>query len=180
VKYDPHEYFGSDTNALPILVGSLLAIVLFKGRLTGAARYLAPWALPAVVLLPVLAYRNDTYRPSLVIVAGTALTFVTLVGVVTQPRSIAGSLLASGPMRWLGQRSYSIYLWDVLARIATIRMFGHSFVGDIVWIAMFVVMAEASFRRVERPLRARLAHRRQASAVGSIGPIGVNVLPPLS
>src|SRR6266498_366167 len=28
VKYDRHEYFGSDTNALPILVGSLLAIVV--------------------------------------------------------------------------------------------------------------------------------------------------------
>src|SRR3954462_767957 len=25
VKYDPHEYFGTDTNALPIMVGALLA-----------------------------------------------------------------------------------------------------------------------------------------------------------
>ena len=39
-----------------------------------SVRNLAPCALPAVVLLLVLAYRNDTYRPSLVIVAGTGLT----------------------------------------------------------------------------------------------------------
>ena len=62
VKYDPHEYFGSDTNALPILVGSLLAIVVHNDWLSRTVRYLAPCALLAVALLPVLAYRNDTYR----------------------------------------------------------------------------------------------------------------------
>jgi peptidoglycan/LPS O-acetylase OafA/YrhL len=41
-------------------------------------------------------------------------------------------------------------------------LFGHSVVGDIVWVAMFVVLAEASFRFVERPLRARLAQRSGA------------------
>jgi peptidoglycan/LPS O-acetylase OafA/YrhL len=76
-----------------------------------------------------------------------------LIGVVTRPRSAVGSLLASGPMRWLGERSYSIYLWNVLARIAILYMLGHTVVGDIVWIAMFVVLSEASFRFVERPLR---------------------------
>jgi peptidoglycan/LPS O-acetylase OafA/YrhL len=157
VKYDQHEYFGSDTNALPVLVGSLLAIVVLNGWLSRTLRYLAPGAPIAVALLPVLAYRNDTYRPSLVIVAGTGLALVTLIGVVTQPRSAAGSLLASRPMRWLGERSYSIYLWNVLARITMLHLLGHTFVSDIAWIAMFVVLAEASFRFVERPLRAKLA-----------------------
>ena len=159
VKYDPHEYFGSDTNALPILVGSLLAIVVHNDWLSRTARYLAPFALLAVALLPVLAYRDDTYRSSLVIVAGTGLTLVTLIGVVTRPRSAVGSLLASGPMRWLGERSYSIYLWNVLARIAILNLLGHTVVGDIVWIAMFVVLAEVSFRVVERPLRAKFARK---------------------
>jgi peptidoglycan/LPS O-acetylase OafA/YrhL len=159
VKYDPHEYFGSDTNALPILVGSFLAIAVHNGWLSRTVRYLAPFAPVAVGLLPVLAYRNDTYRVSLVIVAGTGLTFVTLIGVVTRPRSVVGSLLASGPMRWLGERSYSIYLWNILARIAILNSLGRTAVGDIAWVAMFVVLAEASFRFVERPLRAKLARK---------------------
>jgi peptidoglycan/LPS O-acetylase OafA/YrhL len=163
VKYDPHEYFGSDTNALPILVGSLLAIVVHNDWLSRTVRYLVPCALPAVAFLPVLAYRNDTYRCSLVTVAGTGLTLVTLIGVVTRPRSAVGSLLASGPMRWLGERSYSIYLWNVLARIAILYTLGHTVVGDIAWIAMFVVLAEASFRFVERPLRAKFARRSGVS-----------------
>jgi peptidoglycan/LPS O-acetylase OafA/YrhL len=157
VRFDPHEYFGSDTNALPLLIGCLLAIVMANGWLSTAVRYVAPCALPALVLLPVLAHRDDSYRPSLVIVAGTALTLVTLVGVVTQPRSVAGSLLASAPLRWLGERSYSIYLWNVLAQIAILHELGHTRVGDVAWIALFVVLAEASFRLVERPLRSRLA-----------------------
>ena len=159
VQYDQHEYFGSDTNALPILAGSLLAIVVLNGWLSRTTRYLAPAALLALALLPFVGYLDDTYRPSLVIVAGTALTLLTLVGVVTRPRSAAGSLLALRPLRWLGERSYSIYLWNVLARIAVLNLLGHTLVGDIAWVAMFVVLAEASFRFVERPLRAKLARR---------------------
>src|SRR6185437_6513307 len=149
-------------NALPIVAGSLLAIVLLNGWLSRTTRYAGHGALLAVALLPVLAYRNDTYRPSLVIVAGTGLTLVALVGVVTRPHAQIGSRLASRPMRWLGVRSYSIYLWNVLARIATLALFGHSYVGDIAWVAMFIVLAEASFRFVERPLRARLARKADA------------------
>jgi peptidoglycan/LPS O-acetylase OafA/YrhL len=159
VKYDSHQYFGSDTNALPILAGSLLAIVVQNDWLSRTPRHLAPLALPAVALLILLAYQDDTYRVSLVIVAGTALTLVTLLGVVTLPRPATGSLLASGPMRWLGERSYSIYLWNVLARIAILNLLGHTVVADVVWIVMFVLLSEASFRLVERPMRARFAQR---------------------
>jgi peptidoglycan/LPS O-acetylase OafA/YrhL len=163
VIFDPHEYDGTDTNALPILVGSLLAIVVHNGWLSRAVRYLAPCALLAVALLFVLADRNDTERVSLATVAATALTLVTLIGVVTRPRSAVGSLLATSPMRWLGQRAYSIYLWNILARIAILNTLGRTVVGDIAWIAMFIVLAEASFRFVERPLRAKFAGRPAAS-----------------
>jgi peptidoglycan/LPS O-acetylase OafA/YrhL len=160
VKYDPHEYFGSDTNALPILAGSLLAIVVHNGWLPRAIRR-AGFLLPvAVAALPVVAYRNDTDHVSLVIVAATSLTLVMLAGVVGAPRSLIGSLLASVPMRWLGERSYSIYLWNVLARIAVLNVLGHTVLGDIAWVAMFIVLAEVSFRFVEQPMRARLSQKR--------------------
>jgi peptidoglycan/LPS O-acetylase OafA/YrhL len=183
VKYDPHEYFGTDTNALPILVGSLLAIVVHNNWLRRTVRYLAPCALIAVALLPVLAYRNDTYRTSLVIVAGTGLTLVALIGVVTRPQSAVGSLLASGPMRWLGERSYSIYLWNVLARIAILNMLGHTVVGDIAWVCMFVAVAEASFRFVERPLRARFSRKSGVPGTPMFDPVaatGPRVLSPVA
>jgi peptidoglycan/LPS O-acetylase OafA/YrhL len=160
VQYDQHEYVGTDTNALPILAGSLLAIVVHQGWLSRWLRHLVPWALAALALLPYLAWRNDTYRPSLVIVAGTGLTLLTLIGVMTRPRSAVGLLLASRPMRWLGERSYSIYLWNVLARIAVLAVLGHTVLGDVVWVALFLVLAEASLRFVERPWRARRGRPR--------------------
>jgi peptidoglycan/LPS O-acetylase OafA/YrhL len=94
---------------------------------------------------------------------------------VTRPRSAVASLLASGPMRWLGERSYSIYLWNILARIAILHTLGPTVVGDIAWIAMFVVLAETSFRFVERPLRAKLSRRSGVSGSPNCGPVGVRV-----
>ncbi len=175
VKYDPHEYFGSDTNALPILAGSLLAIALVNGWLTRALRRVALLAPAALVLLPVLAHHDDTYRPSWVIVAGTALTVVLLVGVVMQPRSPVGRLLATPPMRWLGERSYSIYLWNVMIRIVVISRLGHTHRADLVWIVIIVVLGEASFRFVERPLRARLSGRRPSADPPTFGPAAPQV-----
>ncbi|HET6166349.1 MAG TPA: acyltransferase [Marmoricola sp.] len=172
VKFDQHEYFGTDTNALPILVGSLLAIAVHEGWLTRAIRSVAPSALLAVVLLPVLAHRNDTAHPSLVIVAGTVLTLIALAGVVTRPRSAAGRLLASPALRWLGERSYSIYLWNVLARAAMLTLLGHTLLGDVAWIAMFLVLAEASFQYVERPLRARWSRRPAVPSIPALEPLG--------
>ncbi len=116
----------------------------------------APYALLSLALLTVLAAGNDSDRTSLVRVAGTGLTLVIMIGVVTRPRAALGSLLATGPMRWLGERSYSIYLWNVLARIAVLHAIGHTLGGDLVWVALFLMLAEASFRLVERPLRATL------------------------
>jgi len=138
--------------------------------LSRTLRYVARWAPVALLLLPVLAYRNDAYRTSLVRVAGTVLTLTILIGVVIRPRSALGSLLATTPMRWLGDRSYSIYLWNVLARIAILHALGHTVVGDIAWIALFLVLAEASFRLVERPLRARFGRRPGVTEAPALGP----------
>jgi peptidoglycan/LPS O-acetylase OafA/YrhL len=165
VKFDPHEYFGSDTNALPILVGCLLAIVVDNHWLPRTLPYVGPCALLALVLMLDLAHRNDAYRTSLVRVAGTALSLVILIGVVTRPRSAAGAMLATRPMGWLGERSYSIYLWNVLARITILHAIGHTPVGDLAYVAMFVVLAEASYRLVERPLRTRWGRRPGLPAV---------------
>jgi peptidoglycan/LPS O-acetylase OafA/YrhL len=166
VKFDPHEYFGTDTNALPILVGALLAIALHRSWLTGALHRLAPAAPLAIGLLLVLAHHDDRWHVSLVTVAGTALALVTLAGVLARPRSPLSQLLASAPARWLGERSYSIYLWNVLARIAVLSWLGHTYRGDLVWVVLFVVPAVLSFRYVERPLRARWSGARSGSRLG--------------
>ena len=159
VRFDPHEYFGSDTNALPILVGSLLALVTAQRlAVTDGSATSRPGALLAVVLLP--AWPPGRHLSSL---AGDRRGDGTDARDADRCRDAAaiGARVAAGKraLRWLGERSYSIYLWNVLAQIAILHEFGHTTVGDIAWIAMFMVLAEASFRLVERPLRSRLAPR---------------------
>ena len=51
-------------------------------------------------------------------------------------------------------------------------MFGHTLVGDVAWIAMFAVLAEVSYRFVERPLRARFAQKRHLPGPPLLGPVG--------
>src|SRR3954453_18111347 len=55
VQYDQHEYFGSDTNALPILIGCLLAVIVLNGWLSGPLRRVGPQPLPPPPLPPLLA-----------------------------------------------------------------------------------------------------------------------------
>jgi peptidoglycan/LPS O-acetylase OafA/YrhL len=78
-------------------------------------------------------------------------------------------------MRWLGERSYSIYLWNILARAAIFNSIGRTVVGDIAWIAMTVVLAGVSYRLVERPLRAKLARKSGASTRPMFGLEGAGV-----
>ena len=75
-------------------------------------------------------------------------------------------------MRWLGERSYSIYLWNVLARIAILASLGHTFLGDVAWLAMFVVLAELSFRFVETPLRRKWSRKSGGPGLEVLDPVG--------
>ena len=64
----------------------------------------------------------------------------------------------------------------MLARITVLYALGHTLVGDVAWVAMFLVLAEVSFRFVERPLRARLAGGPGASGSPPLGQ-GSGVVP---
>ena len=66
-------------------------------------------------------------------------------------------ILASAPLRAVGQLSYSLYLLHMLV-LARVLEFGTGLVEPIAWLlylAMSLSLAFASERLVERPLRAR-------------------------
>jgi peptidoglycan/LPS O-acetylase OafA/YrhL len=122
-------------------VGALLAFGV-------AVVWLTPMtALPGVLTaLPVMA---------------TALLLVSEGGVVRP-------LLTARPMRWLGERSYSLYLWHW-----PVLVLGRPLLGDSAWataalLAITIVAASASWALVEHRLRfapTLLASRRRSWAV---------------
>jgi peptidoglycan/LPS O-acetylase OafA/YrhL len=85
-----------------------------------------------------------------------------LIGTAFRPESIAGRVLEWGPLTWIGQLSYSIYIWQqlFLIRPEDRRTFGVIQTFPFNWLAAFGC-ALASYYLIERPA---IAWGRRVSA----------------
>lgn len=107
----PWTFFGVHTRAWELGTGALFAIWL--GRRSGRRRRTTAWpGLAAIGLIGILAgyavFDATTPFPgvaTLLPVVGTALV---LLG---DGRDPVARVLAASPLRWIGDRSYSLYLW---------------------------------------------------------------------
>jgi peptidoglycan/LPS O-acetylase OafA/YrhL len=173
--YDPNRdpsrvYYGTDTRAATLLVGALLAFAWplggFRDEVSRrAARTLD--GIGCVALLAVLALfvRTQDYDPWLyhggfLLVA---LCTAVLIAVVVHPAATLGRALGSEPLRWIGIRSYGIYLWHwpvmMLSRPGIDVPWRGTFVV-LAQIALTVGLAALSYRYVEMPVRSGSAQRR--------------------
>lgn len=72
----------------------------------------------------------------------------------SNPASAATRLLSSAPFVWLGQRSYSAYLWHYpIFAFARIMDPAPGVGQKLLWIALTLVLSALSYRFVEQPLR---------------------------
>ncbi len=80
-----------------------------------------------------------------------------LVAATPRRGSLLGRVLESPPLRWLGSRSYSIYLWHWPVAVVTrpgIDVQARGFALFALRTAATLLLAEASYRFIERPIRA--------------------------
>ena len=165
VLYDPttdpsRVYYGSDTRAHELLIGSLLAVGLAGlGRFRPLAARLAPYVgvLGLVSVLACLHFFSDQdselYRGGFAVVclASAALVF----GIEAAPRSPVARLLALRPFAWIGAVSYGLYLWHWPLFIALnadrTGLEGTSLL--MTRLAATVAVAAVSYYLVERPIR---------------------------
>ena len=86
-----------------------------------------------------------------------ALTTAVLIAVVVNPRARLGSgLLGRQPLRWIGQRSYGIYLWHWPVFMVTRPELDVSITGLpllALRLGTTVLLAALSYRYVETPIR---------------------------
>ncbi|WP_084106156.1 acyltransferase family protein [Demequina sp. NBRC 110056] len=164
-------YEGTDTRAGGLLIGAIVAIAMRAragGGGTGDGRHLAhqreraPWPLEVlgVAGLGVIVWLMVTveeYDLSLYSWGLLALSFATVAVVATASyaRSWLGSVLGWEPLRWIGERSYGIYLWHLPVLVALpIELFGGlSWLRLAVVLAITIALAEASWRWLEDPIR---------------------------
>ncbi|MFE5407309.1 acyltransferase family protein [Microbacterium sp. NPDC056569] len=174
-------YFGTDTHAFGLLLGVGLAFLLaraFDGRrrwmdspaarhVTGTAGMLALVGLAALAAVP-QSTSAMTFPGALL--AASLLSAVAIVAGVW-PGSWFGRGIDVRPMRWIGDRSYGIYLWHWPLLVLAVGAFAPdaTVATAPVWVGLGVLAATAaasalSFRYIETPVR-RLGFRASARAL---------------
>jgi peptidoglycan/LPS O-acetylase OafA/YrhL len=160
--YDPTRiYDGTDTRAFAVLIGAALAFVWPSRHLGRDVTETARWILDGIgmtglAIIAVLIWRTGQYSPFLyrggmvLLSVGTALT----VGAAASPASRLGVLLGIRPLRWVGVRSYGIYLWHYPIIVLTTPANGRDSLARGAWqVAAAFGVAALSWRFIEEPVR---------------------------
>jgi peptidoglycan/LPS O-acetylase OafA/YrhL len=160
--YDPTRvYDGTDTRAFALLIGAALAFVWPSRQLPAQLSATARWCLDgvgAVGLLVILAlfwrsteYSAFLYRGGMVVLSlATAL----VVAAAASPAARIGGLLGIAPVRWIGVRSYGIYLWHYPIIVLTTPASGQDSPGRAAaQIAASIGVAALSWHYIEEPIR---------------------------
>jgi len=160
--YDPTRvYDGTDTRAFALLIGSALAFVWpsrhLRGEVTKSARWVLDGAgVAGLAVFAVLVWRTGEYSPFIyrggmvLLSLGTAL----IVAAVASPASRLGRVLGWQPLRWLGVRSYGIYLWHFPIIVLTSPADGRdTLTRAVLQVAASIGCAALSWRYLEEPIR---------------------------
>ncbi len=157
-------YFGSDTRVFTMLIGAALAMVWSPSQLSDTVPREGRMALDAVgggaLAGLLLIFATANYQSNVLFrggFLGVALLSALVIAIAVHPASrLSGVVLGRQPLRWIGERSYGIYLWHWPIFMVTrpdqdISVAG--FPNLVLRLALTVAAAEMSYRWVEEPIR---------------------------
>jgi peptidoglycan/LPS O-acetylase OafA/YrhL len=156
-------YYGTDTRAFLLLMGILLALVWpWIERLRRGLPLLELLGISALVGSVLLFLNMQDFNPTLYQGGdlAAAFCFVVLVAAVAHPRTGIGHALGVAPLRWIGERSYGIYLWHlpIILLVAGVNVRSSPTVV-LAGAAVVIAAAALSYRYVEQPIRTRTLQR---------------------
>lgn len=162
VLFDPQQdasrvYYGTDTRAFSLLFGALLAILweyrMVPRRLSASVNMVLGSVSFAVLLVMTIAINGSSnfwYRGGQFF--GTILT-VLMVYAVSGRKTWLSRFLSNPVLKWIGDRSYSIYLWHYPIILLISKGIKASWGITLIEIVLSVVLAELSYRFIETPIR---------------------------
>lgn len=150
-------YYGTDTRAFSLLIGALAAIqkeyhiikVKLRGKLWAVIGSISVLILIGMMML-ISSYSSFLYYGGQAIVSVLA-AFV--VYAVTVSRSLLNIILGSNILKWIGDRSYSIYLWHYPIIVLMSGGKRATWWIVILEVVLSVGFAELSYRFIETPVR---------------------------
>jgi peptidoglycan/LPS O-acetylase OafA/YrhL len=156
-------YYGTDTRAGGLLFGAALAMVWPSRRLS---RRIAPQArnvldglgalgllIIALMIWQVGEFDSFLYRGGFVVLS---LATVMVLMPLAHPACRLGTWLGVRPLRWVGVRSYGIYLWQTPVIVLTASgssAHAESLLGKGLQLAAIFAISALSWRFVEEPIR---------------------------
>jgi hypothetical protein len=129
-----------------------------RSNVTPQARWMIDGAGIVGLVVIALMFQSVTefspflYRGGFAVLGlGSALT----VAALAHPASRLGPIVGCKPMRWIGERSYGIYLWTLPIIVLTSPQgaYGPSLLRAVLQVAAIMGVAELSWRYVENPIR---------------------------
>lgn len=162
VLFDPQQdasrvYYGTDTRAFSLLFGALLAILweyrMVPRRLSASVNMVLGSVSFAVLLVMTIAINGSSnFWYSGGQFFGTILT-VLMVYAVSGRKTWLSRFLSNPVLKWIGDRSYSIYLWHYPIILLISKGIKASWWITLIEIVLSVVLAELSYRFIETPIR---------------------------
>ncbi len=160
-------YYGTETRLTGLLLGAALAFVWVPvdGRVPGSTHRILrrmPWdviALAGLAFMGACFALLDEYQPLLYRGGFVALDLATVavIAAAVHPGARIGRLaLDRQPLRWLGERSYGIYLWHWPVFTVTRPQLDVALqpLPDLLLrLGVVLLLAEVSYRFVETPVR---------------------------
>lgn len=164
IDADPSRaYFGTDSHMMGLVIGAALATVWRPGRLSaniprGAQLLVTGIGVAMIAVIGYFYLFVGEFTPWLYRGGFLALAVFTavLIAAATHPASPLGPILGIGLLRYIGRRSYGIYLWHWPIFMVTrpgIDVPWSDSLTFIVRIAITLSIAEISYRLVEMPIR---------------------------
>lgn len=162
VLFDPQQdasrvYYGTDTRAFSLLFGALLAILweyrMVPRKLSASVNMVLGSLSFAVLLVMTIAINGSSnfwYRGGQFV--GTILT-VLVIYTVSGRKLWLSRFLSNPVLKWIGDRSYSIYLWHYPIILLISKGIKASWWITLIEIVLSVVLAELSYRFIETPIR---------------------------
>ncbi|MGF7398551.1 acyltransferase family protein [Thermoanaerobacterium thermosaccharolyticum] len=156
-------YYGTDTRAFGLLLGSALALILPSNKLSNNISRNKRLILDAIGFLSILLifimfvyvnqYDTFVYRGGMFLLSIVAAVTI---AVSAHQESLLGKALGCFPLRWLGARSYGVYLWYFPVLILTtpaVDTKGINPIRAILQIFLIILISALSWRYVEDPIR---------------------------
>ena len=192
-KQISHIYFGTDTHSLGLFLGAALAVSWIPQNLSANIEKRAQDVIDAIGVVGLLGLISvflfiDQSNASLYRIAfPLAGIFGCLVIIsLVHPASRFAPLISTAPFRWVGQRSYGIYIWHwVIFQVTrpSVDLSGQTWALYLARVLLVLALADISLRWVEIPFRqgvvqnwfrgmkyrsAKVRLRQQLSVISSI------------